>query len=200
MSFSLFGLLFTFVTGALIVVTSYALEPVLGWFHRRRRYQQYAHLEWLTNGSHHLHRLAHEGLDDESQWLRCDVDIPITKPAVHLAHLDITDLSHPLLRKTSAGPSLACQCEKYAQVHSGEPMEGHPETATVTSEPGGSSTTSGSVESDPDESYGANGGRGDDTTATSLPAIVSGVGTKDIVAENYIDPDFSNTEHSGNGA
>ncbi|KAI7775061.1 hypothetical protein LA080_007397 [Diaporthe eres] len=68
-SFSCFGLYFTFITGALIIITSYILEPLLNWLHRRRQHKSYAHLEWISNNSLQLHRMAHEQLM-EQEWAK----------------------------------------------------------------------------------------------------------------------------------
>ncbi|KAI0192794.1 hypothetical protein F4808DRAFT_475459 [Astrocystis sublimbata] len=95
-SFSLFGLLFAFVTGAVIIIVAYALEPLLNCFYRYKKYRPYAHFEWMTNGSLQLHRLAHEELGLQT-WSSCTDDIPITKPDVFLAGIDFTDPEHPVL-------------------------------------------------------------------------------------------------------
>ncbi|KAI3316566.1 hypothetical protein HD806DRAFT_552214 [Xylariaceae sp. AK1471] len=110
-NFNLFGLLFTILTGSFIVGTSYALEPILALLHRRNGYKQYAYLEWVSNHSLQLHRLAHEDgsekghLDLEQSfasgqkdWSRCTKDVPITGIDVQLAPLDLTDMEHPTLR------------------------------------------------------------------------------------------------------
>ncbi|KAI0395573.1 hypothetical protein F5Y17DRAFT_474277 [Xylariaceae sp. FL0594] len=96
-SFSFFALAVTFITGALIVLVSYTIEPVLGCLHKRRSYKPYAHLEWVNNSSLQLHRLAHEELG--VVWSNCDKEIPLTSaPDEMLANLDITDPKHPTLR------------------------------------------------------------------------------------------------------
>jgi hypothetical protein len=70
-SFSFFGPAFTFITGALIIVASYATEPILACLHRRRKYKPYAYLEWVSNSSLQLHRLAHEEVGP-NPWSNCD--------------------------------------------------------------------------------------------------------------------------------
>src|SRR4051794_40539078 len=98
-SFSFFGLAFTFVTGALIIVASYSIEPILACLHRRRKYKSYTYLEWMSNNSLQLHRLAHEELGP-STWSNCDQQIPITtEHDGYLASLDITDPKHPTLQR-----------------------------------------------------------------------------------------------------
>ncbi|KAI1741603.1 hypothetical protein F4680DRAFT_415976 [Xylaria scruposa] len=97
-SFSLFGLLFTFVTGAVIILVSYILEPILSCFYRYKKYQPYAHFEWMTNGSLQLHRLAHEELGLQ-KWSNCTDDIPTTGPDVFLSGLNFTNPEHPILSR-----------------------------------------------------------------------------------------------------
>ncbi|KAK2606837.1 hypothetical protein N8I77_005562 [Diaporthe amygdali] len=109
-SFSLFGLLFTYMLGGLILAISYSLEPILACLHRRRKYRQYAYLEWMTNETLQLHRLAHEGVDGAiGGWSRCESWVPTTAPGVLLTSLDISDLKHPKLhssKETTTLPSL----------------------------------------------------------------------------------------------
>jgi hypothetical protein len=98
-SFNLFGLYFTYVTGVLIIVTSFILEPLLRFLHRRRKYNQYAYLEWSSNATLQLHRLAHEA-NDCSKWNGCTDFVPVSNDI--LARLDIEDLEHPILARQSA--------------------------------------------------------------------------------------------------
>ncbi|KAI0458885.1 hypothetical protein F5B21DRAFT_527707 [Xylaria acuta] len=95
-SFSLFGLFFTLVVGLLIVLISYLLEPISEYL-CKRGYNQYAHLEWVANGTLQLQRLAHEELGS-GVWSGCVGDIPTGKEDELLGSLDITDLDHPVLR------------------------------------------------------------------------------------------------------
>lgn len=97
-SFSCFGLFFTLIMGALITVTSYILEPLLSYLHKGRKYKSYAHLEWTSNTSLQLHRMAHEQLEGR-KWAHCTEHIPTTDPETPLASLDISDPTHPILRR-----------------------------------------------------------------------------------------------------
>ncbi|KAI0101953.1 hypothetical protein F4776DRAFT_676160 [Hypoxylon sp. NC0597] len=94
-SFSLFGIYFTYVTGAVIITGSYVLEPILAWLHRRRKYRQYEHLEWVSNTSLQLYRLANESLG-LGKWSDSIETVPVTDCDTNLACLDITDLNHPI--------------------------------------------------------------------------------------------------------
>ncbi|KAK6083884.1 hypothetical protein SCUP515_01580 [Seiridium cupressi] len=97
-SFSCFGIYFTFIVGALIVLASYLLEPILSCLHDRRKYKSYAHLEWVSHRSLQLHRLAHEELGGE-KWSNCTSEVPTTDLDVPLASLDITNSRHPMINR-----------------------------------------------------------------------------------------------------
>ncbi|KAI3331612.1 hypothetical protein HD806DRAFT_518599 [Xylariaceae sp. AK1471] len=98
-SFSFFGLAFTFVTGALIIVASFATEPLLGYLYGSRNYKPYAYLEWISHSSLQLQRLAHEELG-LGTWTRFTEEVPITTDLDNtLASLNITDPKHPVLKR-----------------------------------------------------------------------------------------------------
>jgi hypothetical protein len=63
---------------------------------RRRKYKEYAYLEWTTNANLQLHRLTQEELK-LGTWSGCTNEVPITKADDILASLDISDLEHPIL-------------------------------------------------------------------------------------------------------
>ncbi|KAI1410020.1 hypothetical protein F5Y13DRAFT_202643 [Hypoxylon sp. FL1857] len=93
-SFSLFWLIFTYGVGTLTIIVSYSLEPLLACLYRRWGYGEYGYLEWVTNGTLQLQRLANE--DPESDlWSRCVEDVPVTQPGVKLGGLDSRDPRHP---------------------------------------------------------------------------------------------------------
>lgn len=61
-------------------------------------YKQYAYLEWITNDTLQLHRVAHEGSNKtDGTWSRCTSWVPTTAPGALLSSLDISDLKHPRL-------------------------------------------------------------------------------------------------------
>ncbi|ROW07011.1 hypothetical protein VPNG_06668 [Cytospora leucostoma] len=64
-SFSVFGLYFTFITGAIIILISYSMETLLYWLHQHRRYKSHAYMEWSADGTLQLQRLAFQGLGTE---------------------------------------------------------------------------------------------------------------------------------------
>ncbi|KAK7920029.1 hypothetical protein PG985_008051 [Apiospora marii] len=101
-SFSLFGLLFTFILGALIVLMSFALDPIMRCLHTRQKYRQYEYLEWRTNGALQLHRLAQDELG-YGKWSGCTDTVPVTRPEDRLADLDIDDLKYPRLSRGLLG-------------------------------------------------------------------------------------------------
>ncbi|GAW24524.1 hypothetical protein ANO14919_141110 [Xylariales sp. No.14919] len=95
-SFSVFWLVFILVAGLLLISTSYLLEVVSEFLAKRKGYRQHAHLEWNTNTTLQLQRLAHEELG-LGTWSRCADDVPATMPGELLGLLDISDLKHPVL-------------------------------------------------------------------------------------------------------
>ncbi|KAI1737043.1 hypothetical protein F4680DRAFT_451404 [Xylaria scruposa] len=102
-SFSVFGLLFTYVVGVLIIIVSEAIEPLLRFAQRRYRFQTYEQLEWTTNEHLQLHRLAQEELG-YGEWTECTDAIPITGANEVLGSIDITNLEHPVIIKHPGEP------------------------------------------------------------------------------------------------
>ncbi|KAI0521205.1 hypothetical protein F5B22DRAFT_643933 [Xylaria bambusicola] len=101
-SLSIFGLVFTYLVGFLLALVSYLVEPVSAWLHKRRSYGQYKHLEWTTNATLQLQRLAHEGIG-QGTWSKGAETVPVTKEGESLALLDISNQEHPVLRPLIVG-------------------------------------------------------------------------------------------------
>ncbi|KAF2800536.1 hypothetical protein K505DRAFT_400844 [Melanomma pulvis-pyrius CBS 109.77] len=99
-NFSVFGLSFTFGMGGLIVIISFMLQSPTGFLRKRYSRHAYSSLEWNTNGTLQLQRLAHEELG-LGTWSACTQDVPTTYKGEKLAFLDITDSDHPVLRAAS---------------------------------------------------------------------------------------------------
>ncbi|KAF7519887.1 hypothetical protein G7054_g12945 [Neopestalotiopsis clavispora] len=99
-SFSVFGLCFTYVTGALIILISAIIEPILTFFFKRRGYQRFRELEWATNQQLQLHRLAHEPLG-YGNWTRATKFVPMTEKDEYLGQLDVST-DHPVIAKPSS--------------------------------------------------------------------------------------------------
>lgn len=97
-SFSLFGLSLILVLGTLIIIASAVLEPVAGYIQRRRGWKDYARLEWCTNETLQLQRLAHEELG-VGTWSHTLDAVPRTAKDEVLAVLDWEggDREHPRL-------------------------------------------------------------------------------------------------------
>ncbi|KAK8112236.1 uncharacterized protein PG998_008693 [Apiospora kogelbergensis] len=104
-SFSVFGLIFTYSIGGLIIITSFTIAPILDCLQKRGRYNRYAYLEWEGHTAIQLHRVGQEQLG-YGNWVHCDERIPITQPGDDmLAPFDISDPKHPLLARISDDPS-----------------------------------------------------------------------------------------------
>ncbi|KAI0195921.1 hypothetical protein F4808DRAFT_474530 [Astrocystis sublimbata] len=103
-SFSLFGLLFTFVTGVLIIISSFVMEPLTRCLWRRGRYSQYRHLEWETYSVLQLQRLGYEGVTGTTtKWEKCTGDIPVTESDVPMNPLDFSNPTHPAHTRAMSG-------------------------------------------------------------------------------------------------
>ncbi|KAI0201419.1 hypothetical protein F4808DRAFT_469726 [Astrocystis sublimbata] len=96
-SFSLFGLVFVFLIGCSFVITSYLLEPVSTYLYRKKGYKKYEHLEWTSNSTLQLQRLAQEKAGFGT-WSNCTDLVPRAKEGELLGELDISNPSHPTLK------------------------------------------------------------------------------------------------------
>ncbi|KAB2568801.1 hypothetical protein DBV05_g12525, partial [Lasiodiplodia theobromae] len=108
-NFSLFWLILVLSLGTVLLLLSYTLEPFVRLIQRRRwlRYDPlvdaYARLEWTTNETLQLQRLAHEELG-VGEWKGCVDDVPVTVDGrQRLAVLDVSDLRHPRLKRPAKG-------------------------------------------------------------------------------------------------
>lgn len=97
-NFSVLGLALTYSLGALLILVSFGVEPVLDLLQKRGRYSKYAYLEWQGETALQLHRVAQDQLG-HGEWSRCDDRMPITRPGDLLAPFDITDPKHPVLAR-----------------------------------------------------------------------------------------------------
>ncbi|KAG8158806.1 hypothetical protein KVR01_011249 [Diaporthe batatas] len=78
-SFSLFGLYFTFITGVLFITTSYTLEPIFQCLYRRRKYKEYTYLEWAASETLQLQRIGFQGAG-LGIWSGYTNNVPKTEP------------------------------------------------------------------------------------------------------------------------
>lgn len=83
----------------LIIIVPYSLEPISGYFYRRRDYSGYKYLEWTMNQTLQLQRLAYQGLGSGA-WSGYTDTIPTTRDAYFLADLP---LSYPVEEEKSGG-------------------------------------------------------------------------------------------------
>ncbi|KAI0157702.1 hypothetical protein GGR57DRAFT_510667 [Xylariaceae sp. FL1272] len=111
-SFSLFGLLFTFIVGFAIIATSFLLEPTFWLLYRRYGYNAHATLEWTTNTTLQLQRLAHEARGFGT-WSRATNRVPITQVNEMLGCLDLSNPHHPLL-ETRNGRQLQASTARHS--------------------------------------------------------------------------------------
>lgn len=74
------------MTGIVIIIVSYAIEPLLALFYSRRKYKEYKYLEWAANSTLQLQRLAYQGLGSQ-KWSNYTDDVPKTRTGYFLADL-----------------------------------------------------------------------------------------------------------------
>ncbi len=98
-SFSTFGLVLILGIGGLLIVVAYTLEYLIEWFQKHKSIGVYQRLEWTTNETLQLQRLAHEELGCGT-WSRTAGDHPVTAPHEQLAVLDISEPEHPRLKSS----------------------------------------------------------------------------------------------------
>lgn len=118
-----------------MAVASYLVEPASAWLHKRRAHGRYTHLEWTTNATLQLQRLAHEGIG-QGTWSNGAETIPITKDEETLALLDISDLEHPILRPPSlleqqGSPTQSQYSGSLVDTNGDDVSTDHDETGTV---------------------------------------------------------------------
>jgi hypothetical protein len=82
----------------MIIISSLSLESFLScYFKRRRAHKDYALIEWASDESLQLQRLAQEGIG-WGTWSNCTEIIPTTAGTGEtLGSVDISDLDHPKL-------------------------------------------------------------------------------------------------------
>ncbi|KAI1411759.1 hypothetical protein F5Y13DRAFT_200748 [Hypoxylon sp. FL1857] len=98
-SFSLFGLLFTFLFGGIIIAISLGMENLVAYIQRRFELNPYTQIEWNANGVLQLQRMAREerGL---GTWTHGVGPMPTTEDDVLLG---LTDKKHPRLQRSNLG-------------------------------------------------------------------------------------------------
>lgn len=84
-----------------MIIVSYTLEYIIHRIQTRRKLGAYQRLEWITNETLQIQRLAHEEAG-YGTWMRTAEDYPVTTPGARLAKLDISEPEHPRLESTSA--------------------------------------------------------------------------------------------------
>ncbi|KAI0472517.1 hypothetical protein F4859DRAFT_522420 [Xylaria cf. heliscus] len=95
-SISVFGLYFIYITGFLIIVVSFVLDPLFTCAQRRWKYREYENLEWISNETLQLQRLAYDE-SGQGRWSKCTNTIPVTAPDQKLGALNLEDPEHPRL-------------------------------------------------------------------------------------------------------
>jgi hypothetical protein len=96
-SFSILGVGIIFALGGALIVLDLVLESVLDWAQRSNPRSDYARLEWKSNATLQLQRLAHEEAGSRN-WTHCTETVPITtRSNDRLRAFNISNIEHPRL-------------------------------------------------------------------------------------------------------
>ncbi|KAH8881178.1 hypothetical protein GQ53DRAFT_888933 [Thozetella sp. PMI_491] len=98
LSFSVLGVGVVVAVGGSIILVSYIIDPILTCMQKRSGKRQYQVLEWSTNGTLQLQRLAFENAGANT-WSKATGSIPTTLFGQKLPLLDLSDLKHPKFRR-----------------------------------------------------------------------------------------------------
>jgi hypothetical protein len=100
-----------------VVFLSLSLEFLTSWVQRRFKRISYARLEWNTNGTLQLQRLAYEELGI-GEWVHGDHAVPITKKITKVAPLDISNIQHLIILSPWINNNQSPLSEAIANTHS----------------------------------------------------------------------------------
>jgi hypothetical protein len=101
-SFSVLGVGLILIIGLMIIIGDFTIELVVDWIQKKRAKTNpnpsgtYARLEWNSNTTLHLQRLAHEGAGVGS-WKNAGWAHPVTERGEKLAMIDHRDEEHTTL-------------------------------------------------------------------------------------------------------
>jgi hypothetical protein len=116
-SFSVLGLAIILVVGGTFIIMENTIEALTEWFDKRPKRRKniktsYTRLEWQSNTTLQLHRLAYE-VSGYGTWQDCTGTLPVTLPGETLGLLDVHDPQHPRiehagheLRTVITGPTI----------------------------------------------------------------------------------------------
>lgn len=116
------GLVILLSIGGLIIGVSYTLGSLVNWIQTRKNLNLYRRLEWTTNETLQLQRLAHEELGFGT-WTRTEGDYPITAPGEQLAILDLSEPTHPRLQSSTVKNEAASDDDRRRTESTGETTE-----------------------------------------------------------------------------
>lgn len=75
---------------------SFVIDPLFSCAQKRWKYREYENLEWISNETLQLQRLAYDE-SGQGEWSKCTDTIPVTAPDQRLGPLNLSDPEHPRL-------------------------------------------------------------------------------------------------------
>ncbi|KAI0538441.1 hypothetical protein GGR58DRAFT_526242 [Xylaria digitata] len=143
-SVSVFGLYFTYLTGLLVIILSLVMDSLFSCAQKRWKYKEYENLEWISNETLQLQRLAYDE-SGQAEWSNCTDSIPVTAPGQNLGSFNLNDLEHPRIgRPRSPRPSKEIHppafiihapdvsSERFGEEHDGEVGEQNSPPVSIT--------------------------------------------------------------------
>jgi hypothetical protein len=120
-SFSVLAMAIILSIGTIFIILDYTVEYIFTWMDKRwlthNDSRTYARLEWATNSTLQLQRLAHEELG-LGTWHSCAGQNPVTEAHEKLGSLDVSNGRHPVLRRPYAGTAAELEPEVVAEINS----------------------------------------------------------------------------------
>ena len=86
------------ILGSILIITSLALDSVMGFVRRKLHWKDYKSLQWTLDDKLQLQRMAYEEAG-QRYWSSGESSVPVTKKGDKLGIPEGVDLVHPRLSK-----------------------------------------------------------------------------------------------------
>jgi len=93
-NFSVLGVSLIIALGAVIIITGFVIDKVVGWFQIRIKKGGYGRLSWQLDDKLQLQRMAYEGAG-WGQWRNCNKSVPIKEGVADLGQYTNEIAHHP---------------------------------------------------------------------------------------------------------
>ena len=97
-SFSVLGMAIILILGSILIITSLALDSVMGFVRRKLHWKDYKSLQWTLDDKLQLQRMAYEEAG-QGHWSSGESSVPVTEKGDKLGIPEGVDAAHPRLSK-----------------------------------------------------------------------------------------------------